>query len=502
MSALTRSNRCGPTATRRGSSRSSISGKSPRPKLRDRDVLFFMTDVTGSLRWLLLVWIVWLGPCSPATAQSNGVLREVYTGIGGNSVADLTGSANFPDNPTLEEVITVGFEAPTDVDENYGQRLSAYLVPPASGSYIFWIASDDNSTLFLSTDDQPSNTQVIAGVPAWTLPRAWDWYPDQQSAPVPLTGGQRYYVEALMKEGTGGDNLAVRWQLPDGSIEEPIPNERLEVFGLGPPQITKQPTNVTVVEGGAGTFSVQLSRTTGATYQWLRSGLNIAGATNSSYTLFPVTLLDNNAPFRCLIANPGGSTNSNTAVLTVVADGTPPSISSVVNLGDNTAVTVLYSEPVEAASGTDRLNYSINNGVNVGGATFAGDTRSVVLNTSPLIAGTAYTLTVNNVRDRAATPNTIAINSQKTFTLDFAPLDITAVRPGPEPIGPSSRRTGLTISEIMYHPTNRVDGKDLEFIEIYNSQPFFEEISGYRLSGTVEYTFSTNTTIQARSYLV
>jgi hypothetical protein len=35
-----------------------------------------------------------------------------------------------------------------------------------------------------------------------------------------------------------------------------------------------------------------------------------------------------------------------------------------------------------------------------------------------------------------------------------------------EPIGQSSRLTGLVISEIMYHPPKRTDGKKLEFIEL------------------------------------
>ena len=42
--------------------------------------------------------------------------------------------------------------------------------------------------------------------------------------------------------------------------------------------------------------------------------------------------------------------------------------------------------------------------------------------------------------------------------------------------GPCSRRTGLTISEIMYHPADRADKRNLEFIEIYNSDPVDLEI--------------------------
>jgi hypothetical protein len=37
---------------------------------------------------------------SPAEAQTNGLLREVYDGISGTAVADLTNNAAFPDNPT------------------------------------------------------------------------------------------------------------------------------------------------------------------------------------------------------------------------------------------------------------------------------------------------------------------------------------------------------------------------------------------------------------------
>lgn len=74
---------------------------------------------------------------------------------------------------------------------------------------------------------------------------------------------------------------------------------------------------------------------------------------------------------------------------------------------------------------------------------------------------------------------------------------------GREPIGPSSRKTGLAISEIMYHPRS-VPGfsNSLEFIEIYNSQGFFEKIGGYRISGSVNYTFPSNTVMPSGAYVV
>lgn len=73
---------------------------------------------------------------------------------------------------------------------------------------------------------------------------------------------------------------------------------------------------------------------------------------------------------------------------------------------------------------------------------------------------------------------------------------------GYEPLGPSSRRTGLTISEIHYHPPAREDGKDLQFIEIYNSQPIPQDVGGFRLSGGVDYLFPEGTVLAPLSFLV
>ena len=71
-----------------------------------------------------------------------------------------------------------------------------------------------------------------------------------------------------------------------------------------------------------------------------------------------------------------------------------------------------------------------------------------------------------------------------------------------EPPGPSSRASGIAITEIMYHPGIRADGKDLEFIELYNSNPFFEDLSGWQLAGDIGYTFPSNSILAGNAYLV
>ena len=71
-----------------------------------------------------------------------------------------------------------------------------------------------------------------------------------------------------------------------------------------------------------------------------------------------------------------------------------------------------------------------------------------------------------------------------------------------EPIGPSSRRTQLVFSELMHTPAPRPDGRNLEFIELYNSNPWWDDISGYRIAGEVSYTFPPRTIIPGGGYLV
>ena len=274
------------------------------------------------------------------------------------------------------------------------------------------------------------------------------------------------------------------------------------VFGLGPPEITEQPAPVTVVEGGSATFSVKLARATGATYQWLRNGTNLAGETSASYTHSPVTISDGNTRYRCSIANGYGSVLSDEALLSVQADTTLPTIVSVTTLGDPQSVTVLFSEPVEEASATKAANYSIDNGITVTSAKYAGDTQTIVLRTSPMTSGVTYTLTVNNVRDRAATPNPITANTKRTFSIEYAPLGMAFIRGVPEIPGPCSRNTPLVITEMMYNPPARPDGREIEFIEIYNSGATAENIGGFRISGEVDYVFAANTRLAAGGFLV
>jgi aryl-phospho-beta-D-glucosidase BglC (GH1 family) len=149
----------------------------------------------------------------PGGGGGGAALREWWTGISGTAISQLTSNPNFPDNPTGRQLIS-SLEGPTNWADNYGTRIRGFVQPPESGNYTFWIAGDDYSELYLSTDEDPANSVLIAQVSGWTNSREWGKYPQQQSSLISLAAGQKYYIEVLHKEGTGGDNIAVAWEGP------------------------------------------------------------------------------------------------------------------------------------------------------------------------------------------------------------------------------------------------------------------------------------------------
>ncbi len=96
---------------------------------------------------------------------------------------------------------------------------------------------------------------------------------------------------------------------------------------LAPPAITTQPTNETVFVGEPAGFSVTAGGTAPLSYQWQFAGTNIINATNVTLTLTNVQLAQEGF-YSVLVTNIAGSTNSTSAVLTVLL---PPAITTTMN---------------------------------------------------------------------------------------------------------------------------------------------------------------------------
>lgn len=150
-------------------------------------------------------------------AQTTGsITRHVWTGINGTAVSDLTSRPVYPDSPNSSGTLP-SFLAPTNWADNYGTRVFGWVRAPVTGNYTFSMHADDNAELWLSTTISPDNRRLIASIPDWTNVNEWTKFPSQNSVSIPLIGGQFYFIEALHKDGTGGDNLGVAWSYPGQS---------------------------------------------------------------------------------------------------------------------------------------------------------------------------------------------------------------------------------------------------------------------------------------------
>jgi M6 family metalloprotease-like protein len=84
------------------------------------------------------------------------------------------------------------------------------------------------------------------------------------------------------------------------------------------PQIVSQPQSRTVIAGDATTFSAGIIGTAPLSYQWRRNQNDIAGATDSSYTILGVQFSDEGG-YQLVVQNRLGGATSEVATLTVIA---------------------------------------------------------------------------------------------------------------------------------------------------------------------------------------
>lgn len=151
-------------------------------------------------------------------AQTGQILFERWQGSPFGNMSDLNAVRAFMvSKPATVSQTLTAFDTGQGVGDQYIGRISGWIVPPATGNYTFWVASDDSSRVWLSTDQTPENVRLMCQVDGWTGYQSWDQNASQKSGPVFLSAGQGYWVEAIWQEGGGGDHLALAWQGPVGA---------------------------------------------------------------------------------------------------------------------------------------------------------------------------------------------------------------------------------------------------------------------------------------------
>ncbi|MRI00429.1 T9SS type A sorting domain-containing protein [Kriegella sp. EG-1] len=219
------------------------------------------------------------------------ILMERFDGIVGEPLSQLLNSSNYPNNPS-QTMLLSSFDIPINAAENYGARVHGYLCAPETGTYYFWIAGDDHVQLNLSTNTSTSNKNRIAYHNEYTGYKKWNVFNSQKSVGIQLQAGQSYYIEALMKEGDGGDHLSVGWRKPsDGSGGSPtqvVPGAYLSPASFEPTAVTG--VSITPKTASISVFgSIKLetlitpSNATDNSVTWSTSNSAIATVSSSGY---------------------------------------------------------------------------------------------------------------------------------------------------------------------------------------------------------------------------
>lgn len=358
------------------------------------------------------------------TVGCNGLKFDVFTGLStsDNAMSQLTNNVNFPNNPA-ERYTLSRFDTREvftgDTKDGYGGRLTGLFIPQQSGPWNFFIRSDDGSILYLNPNGpSPAGKQQVA-IETGCCGNFMNAGAPETSVPFNLVAGQGYYIEAIYKEGGGGDWLKVAARLVEEGTPPVVGNAELDTNAIpasmlgtpavpvgvvGPVILVQQPASITVAENTPSiTLSTQSTNAQGAAicYQWQRSDAggpftDILNARGPTLTIpYPTIAADGGDVYRALVQVPGASAISAEATITVTVDVTPPRVTRVVATSA-TSLAVYFSEPLAAGS-EEGFNYLIDPGsigLADGVANVSNPVRLDMPVVTPLTPGNTYTLNV------------------------------------------------------------------------------------------------------------
>jgi hypothetical protein len=376
-----------------------------------------LTDNTASAR-LLAPNPASVEFSAPLSVAYGAVRRQWFNALAtanSTAISALLGHAKFVGNrPDAVDYLTSANSPQTVPDaSDYGVRLTGYILPTLTGNYGFQLSSDDSSMLWLSPDESPAGkVEVINRVGSGTQASTTSSY---------LVAGKVYFFEAVMKEGSGGDKLEVQWRPPFATAYSIIPGVNL-AYALHAPQVlslVQQPMDVTASQGQITTFTVRAASTeTAIGYQWQVNGVDVAGATNSAFTTWPITAADQGMQVRCLVSayvlnNPLAGVTYSTAFYSATATLTvspAPALIGASSFGFTDVVAVAFGKPMDSGTALNPANYTLDPPVAVQSARFGPDESIVLLGTGPLTPGQAYVLTVSSVMDQEVPAHAVAPN--------------------------------------------------------------------------------------------
>lgn len=267
-----------------------------------------------------------------------------------------------------------------------------YLLSPLVGG----VGNDDNPTAeswggqyakstalgptyWIDKGDAATSAKTVS---KWRSAYEADWAKRMDRCKQPKSGGTDTSppskVGGLKSSAVGKNTMTLSW---DAAVDGESGVASYVVYRAGSVAATVTTRTFTQSNLSAAT-----------TYEYQVAAVNSAGLEGTKSDALPVTTLGD-------------------------VDATPPTVQSV-TAPNATTLVVVFSEAVESVSATTKAHYTLSGGIGVVSANLASDGRTVTLKLSPaLVSATAYTVNVSNVKDIAASPNTmVSVQKNVTYT--------------------------------------------------------------------------------------
>ncbi len=277
------------------------------------------------------VWWKWTAPAAGTVmVDTKGSYIDSTLGVyTGTSVSALTTIGTNDDGPDVGGVHTItsqlAFDAAAGTTYYFAVNGFDNGVGADTGGITLNVALNASSSApTIST--QPASQTVTAGdnvtfsvAASGTAPLTYQWSFGGKA--IAGATSASYSLTNVQQTNAGTYSVTVTNSL--GSVTSN--NATLTVNPLSvAPTITAQPLSAAATAGESVSFGVSATGTPAPTYQWRKDGVNIVGATSSTFSISGVTAADAGS-YTVVVANTGGSVTSNVATLTVSAPSSTPS---------------------------------------------------------------------------------------------------------------------------------------------------------------------------------